>query len=203
MNSTRPKQYLISALFISLLVHIALLLGLSHWGQLRVKPSDPQRLNIQFSKALDAPKQVIAQSSPAGAPPAQIKQPEDDASIENAPASSGWGMQREQKRKAAIDQKSQMESRIGFERMQRQAKVHLSIANLMGTLGQQGIQVSCDLQLSENFSKAKITCFPPALEGYIQSLLGSAQLRWDQSEETVWATCIPIQSLGGTRKTCQ
>lgn len=202
MNSDRPNKYLIGALLISLLVHAALLICLVYWGHLKLKPSDTSRLNIEFASAAQEPKQVVAEL-PQTPTPTFIKpqKPPSDPNVDPSENSSGWGMQRDKKRNMAIDQKSQIESRIGFEKMQRQGNVNLSIANIMNTLQQQGIQVSCDLRLNEDFSAARITCQPQAIEGYIQSLLGPANLRWENNDATK-PVCISIQSLGGTRKTC-
>ena len=201
MSSAKTKQYLIGALLISVLVHIALIMCLIYWGHLKPKPVDPSRLNIQFSNATETSKQVIAEYPPTSTS-VESKKSDSDANVESANNSSGWGIQREQKRSMARDQKDQMESRIGFERMQRQGNVNLGIANIMNSLQQQSIQVSCDLRLSEDFANAKITCLPPAIEGYIQSLLGPANLRWD-NDDGPKPICISIQSLGGTRKACQ
>lgn len=202
MSSVKPKQYLIGALLISVLVHVVLIACLIYWGHLKLKPVDPSRLNIQFSNAVETSKQVIADSSPTSTS-VESKKSDSDANLESTNNSSGWGMQREQKRNMARDQKDQIEARIGFERMQRQGNVNLGMANIINSLQQQSIQVSCDLRLSEDFSSAKITCLPPAIEGYIQSLLGPANLRWDKDGASPMPICISINSLSGTRKTCQ
>lgn len=202
MNSDRSKRYLISALLISLLVHSAIVTCLVYWGHLKIKPADSSRLNIQFASVVQEPKQVAAELPQSPTPTLiESKKPPSDTNVEPSENSSGWGMQRNKKRNIAIDQKSQIEARIGFEKMQRQGSVHLSIANIMSSLQQQGIQVSCDLRLNEDFSSAKITCQPQAIEGYIQSLFGPANLRWDNNNGDK-SICISIQSLGGTRKTC-
>lgn len=201
MSPGSPKKYLITALVISLLLHIALVICLIYWGHLKLKKTDAPRLNIQFASLVDTPKQVIAESTPTPTT-TDSKKTESDANNEFSHNSSGWGMQREKKRNMSSDQKSQMESRIGFEKMQRQGKVQLSIPSIISSLQQQGIQVSCELRLSEDFSSAKITCLPPAIEGYIQSLLGPANLRWEIDSGTK-PICISIHSLGGTRGTCQ
>lgn len=131
------------------------------------------------------------------------KKPESGDAVDSTHVSSGWGTQREQKNKIATEQNSQLQSRIGYERMQREGNVNLSIANIMGTLQQQNIKVSCDLRLSEDLLKAKISCLPSSIEGYIQSLLGSSNLRWEKDEQTLKTICIPINSMGGTRVACQ
>lgn len=202
MRSIKPKQYLIGALLISVLVHVALIACLIYWGHLKLKPANAPRLNVQFANATDTVKELATEPTQPSISKA-IEENKPIAELENRPNSSGWGMQREQKRSMATEQKSQMESRIGFEKMQRQGNVNLSIANIMNSLHQQGIQVSCDLRLSEDFASAKISCLPPPIEGYIQSLLGPANLRWDKGEASNMPICISINSLGGTRKTCQ
>lgn len=201
MSSVKPKQYLIGALLISVLVHIVLIICLVYWGHLKLKPVDPSRLNIQFSNSTETSIQVIAESPPS-LTTRESKKSNSDPNVESVNNSSGWGMQREQKRNIASVQKDQMESRIGFERMRRQGNINISIANIINSLQGQGVQISCDLRLSEDFSYAKITCLPPAIEGYIQSLLGPANLHWDNNEGAK-PICISIQSLSSSRKTCQ
>jgi hypothetical protein len=202
MRAKVSQRFFIVALLISLLLHVAFIFGLIYWGHLKLKPTNAPRLNIQFVNTTDMPKQLAAEAVQQSISKA-IVESKPIAEPESLPNSSGWGMQREQKRSMATEQKSQMESRIGFERMQRQGNVNLSIANIMSSLHQQGIQVSCDLRLSEDFSNARITCLPSPIEGYMQSLLGPANLRWDKEGTSNMPICISINSLGGTRKTCQ
>ena len=202
MNSETPRQYLIGALCISLLVHVVLLLCLIYWGHLKLKTTDAPRLNVQFLSAIDAPKKDSTESAKTPIS-TDSKEPEGGEVVGSTHVSSGWGTQREQKYKIATEQNSQMQSRIGYERMQREGNVNLSIANIMGTLQQQNIKVSCDLRLSEDLLKAKISCLPSSIEGYIQSLLGSSNLRWEKDERTLKPICIPINSMGGIRVACQ
>lgn len=207
MMLQRPNKFLLNAIVVSVVLHAALIYGLIFFGYLKLKPTDLNRIHIRFEQSNVNQAQTLSEVIPTVVQSTTSKIPEppkpEIPNTDNVRQSFGWGNHQNRERSDAKEQREQMQARLGGQRMQRQNQLNLSLGSVMGQLQMQGIQATCDIWLSEDFAAAKIQCTPPAIEGYVQSLLGPANLAWNDNAAIPKPLCIPIVSMGGTRKPCQ
>lgn len=110
--------------------------------------------------------------------------------------SNGWGATKGPIHNYAnsISERSALQSRLNIERQQRFNTVSANVAQLLGRMNQEGINVGCALWVNQSINKGFLKCNPENFTEQIKFYLSPTNIEWvNQADIQPPAMCIPIQ----------
>jgi hypothetical protein len=206
MRFTRLNKTIILFITISIAIHLCLLGILWLEGSFGLPNTNPFRIKVALNSAsnqkgdaqemsdkLSTEKANEISNSKASNPvtPGVAK------NIEPPPVqSNGWGATKGPVHhySNSISERSALQSRLNSERQQRFNAVSGNVAQLLGRLNQEGINLGCGLWVNQSINKGYLKCNPENFTEQIKFYLSPANIEWvNQSDLQPPAMCIPIQ----------